>query len=100
MLVARRRSYRTAAERRGIWAVWHRWLLPWVVGSSTLPMLTYIFIGFLGNRIYAEENFGVDHNMLLIGGALAHRKSRYLRVGHDVLRTLAVRSHSRHKALP
>src|SRR5712671_812115 len=44
-------------------------------------MLTYISIGFFGNRIYAGQNFGVDHNMLLIGGALAHRKSRYLRVG-------------------
>ena len=63
-------------------------------------MLTYISIGFSGNLIYAEENFGVDHNMLLIRGALAHRKGGNLQAGHDVLRTLAVRSHSRHKALP
>jgi hypothetical protein len=39
----------------------------------TLPTLTYISIGFVSNLIYAEEKFGADHNMLLIGRVWAHR---------------------------
>src|SRR5712691_3098035 len=38
----------------------------------TLPTLTYISIGFVSNLIYAEENLGADHNMLLIGRVWAH----------------------------
>ena len=95
-----RRLYRAAAERRGNMALAAPLAAAMCNDRLTLPMLTYISIGFVSNLIYAEENFGVDHNMLLIRGALAHRKSGNLQAGHDVLRTLAVRSHSRHKALP
>jgi hypothetical protein len=61
------RIYRAAAERRGNTSLCRQARL---VRHQSAPMpqaLTYISIGFLGNLIYAEGNFGVDHNMLLIG---------------------------------
>jgi len=47
-------------------------------GSAALQTLTYISIGFLDDLIYAEDNIGVDHNMLLIGGVFARSGSAVL----------------------
>jgi hypothetical protein len=67
------RFYRPAAERRGNMAVATPLAAAMCNDPLTLPMLTYISIGFVSNLIYAEENFGADHNMLLIGRVWAHR---------------------------
>jgi hypothetical protein len=37
-----------------------------------LQALTYISIGFFVESIYAEDNFGIDHNMLLADRVWAH----------------------------
>jgi hypothetical protein len=68
-----RRLYRTAAERRGNMALAAPLAAAMCNDRLTLPMLTYISIGIVSNLIYAEENFGADHNMLLIGRVWAHR---------------------------
>jgi hypothetical protein len=68
-----RRFYRAAAERRGNMALAAPLAAAMCNDRLTLPMLTYISIGFVSNLIYAEENFGADHNMLLIGRVWAHR---------------------------
>jgi hypothetical protein len=46
----------------------HRSLSCAMIGP--MPTLTYISIGFLDDSIYAEDCFGVDHNMLLIRRSL------------------------------
>ncbi len=55
----------------------------------TLPTLTYISIGFVSNLIYAEENFGADHNMLLILGVRGRLGLGVPRAGHGLLRAVA-----------